>query len=377
MTIMIKVMTIMGTRPEAIKLAPVIKEIAKYKRDFQSIIVLTAQHREMLDQVLALFEIKADHDLNIMREGQNLFHISSRALHGLQKVIEKEKPDIALVEGDTTTVFIASLAAFYYKIPIAHIEAGLRSFNKYHPFPEEINRKLVTVLTDLHFAPTQKAKKNLLEEGVPEEKIFVTGNPVIDALFMKVKENYYFTQPEIRKIDFEEKRVILVTAHRRENFGEPLRNICFALKEIIDSFPDVEIVYPVHPNPNIQKPVKRLLGEVGRIHLLEPLGYDSLVNLMNQCYLMLTDSGGIQEEAPSLGKPVLVLRAVTERPEAVTAGTVKVIGTEKENIVRETKILLENKEEYQRMARAINPYGDGKAAERIIEILLNYKKDLD
>lgn len=371
----LKVMTIFGTRPEAIKLAPVIKELEKHLDKFKSIVVATAQHREMLDQVLDLFAIQPDYDLNIMEEDQSLFQVSSRALLGLEKIVEENSPDVILVEGDTTTVLIGALTGFYHKIPVGHVEAGLRTYNKYNPFPEEINRRLISVLTDLHFAPTQRAKQNLLAEGVNEDAIYVTGNTVIDALLMtleKLKKDKAKSQTLRSRFSFlsSDHRLILVTAHRRENFGKPLENICWALKEIVEANADVEIIYPVHLNPNIQDHVNRLLQNNGRIHLIEPLDYESFVWLMDKSYLILTDSGGIQEEAPSLGKPVLVLREVTERPEVVEAGTVKVIGTNKDKIIQETKRLLDNKAEYDKMANAINPYGDGKAAERILKSIL-------
>ncbi len=373
---MMKVLTIFGTRPEAIKIAPVIKELERHPAKFKSVVCVTAQHREMLDQVLQLFSIKPDHDLNIMKPGQDLFSVTCSVLEGLKPVLEEEKPNIVLVHGDTTTTMAASLAAYYCKIKVGHVEAGLRTNNKYAPFPEELNRKLTGVLADLHFAPTEKAKDNLLREGVLAESIFVTGNTVIDALLFiatqvnndislkrQLDNSFSFLNPH--------KRLILVTGHRRENFGKGFENICQALAEIADAFPEVEILYPVHMNPNVQEPVKRILGN-GRaknIHLIEPVDYLPFVYLMNRSYLIITDSGGIQEEAPSLGKPVLVMRDATERPEAVTAGTVKLVGTDSDKIVAEATELLNNRTTYDVMSLAHNPYGDGKAAERIISNL--------
>ena len=363
----------MGTRPEAIKMAPIIKEIERHPGSFNTVTCVTAQHRDMLDQVLNLFHITPQYDLNIMKADQDLFDVTIEIMKNFKQILYKEKPDILIVQGDTTTTFITSLAAFYQKVPIGHVEAGLRTHNKYSPFPEEMNRHLTTVLTDLHFCPTEGSKSNLIREGESEDKIFVTGNTVIDALFMTVKDDndgHSFTLPECN-IDFD-KRLILVTAHRRESFGEPFKNICHALREIADNNRDVEIIYPVHLNPNVQEPVYEILGNHSRIKLIEPLDYEPFVKLMNKAYMILTDSGGIQEEAPSLGKPVLVLREITERPEAVAAGTVKLVNTNKETIVAETQHLLGNKEAYDKMSRAINPYGDGKASERIVNILTNY-----
>jgi len=383
---MIKVMTVFGTRPEAVKLAPVIKKLEEYPDIFKSVICVTAQHRQMLDQVLELFEIKPDYDLDIMKPNQNLFELTGNVLAGLKPVFEEEKPDIILVQGDTTTVFVASLAAFYLKIKIGHVEAGLRTFNKYSPFPEEINRKLTTAMTDLSFAPTEISKENLLKENVPPESIFVTGNTVIDAVFLTLKklkkdqENETLS-PKVAEVaelcrnlnKNGQKKIILVTGHRRENFGQGFENICEALREIAAKNSEVEIVYPVHLNPNVREPVMRIIQGIENIHLIEPLDYEPFVYLMNESFIILTDSGGVQEEAPSLGKPVLVMRDTTERPEAVMAGTVKLVGTDKELIIKETNLLLENAEEYARMNLAHNPYGDGKASERIIDILKNRK----
>jgi len=363
-----KILTIFGTRPEAIKLAPVIKELERRNDVFVSKVCVTAQHREMLDPFLQLFGINPDWDLNIMQPNQSLFDVTAKALVKLKEVLEKEKPDLVLVQGDTTTTFTAALAAYYLKIKVGHVEAGLRTLDKYNPFPEELNRRLVGHIADLHFAPTKRAKENLLSEGIPESSIFVTGNTVVDALFMilarTTSEDYLpkaLSQPD--------RKLILVTAHRRESFGEGIANICLALKEIVKRVPDVEIVYPVHLNPNVREPVYRMLGGVERVHLIEPLDYIPFVHLMKASYLILTDSGGIQEEAPSLGKPVLVLRNITERPEAVEAGAAKLVGTDPQRIVVETLRLLQDPSEYSKMANVPNPFGDGRAALRIADIL--------
>ncbi len=365
----LKAITIFGTRPEAIKMAPLVLEMQRHDC-IKPIVCVTAQHREMLDQVLDLFNIHADYDLNIMKDRQTLSDITRRALKGLMEVLAKAKPDIVLVHGDTTTTFAGSLAAFYSKIPCAHVEAGLRTYNKYFPYPEEMNRKLTGVLSDLHFAPTQNNKSNLLNEGICEEKIYVTGNTVIDALRTTVADNYVFQNEFLRNMDFDQKRIILVTAHRRENLGKPLENICEAIKYIADMYDDVIIIYSVHLNPIVQDTARRILGSHKHIVLIDPLDPQDMHNLQNKSYLVMTDSGGLQEEAPSLGKPVLVLRNETERPEAVEAGTVKLAGTKKEEIIHLAKMLLENNEEYNKMAKAINPYGDGKASERIVNALL-------
>jgi len=366
---MLKVLTVFGTRPEAIKMAPVVKELERRPESFISRVAVTAQHREMLDQVLDLFGIRPDHDLDIMKPGQDLFDITTRALLGLKPILETEQPDVLIVQGDTTTTFVAALAAFYSKVKVGHVEAGLRSFDKYHPFPEEINRSLTTVIADYHFAPTTTAKENLLRAGIPEAHIFVTGNTVIDALVQTVRDGYTFTQPDLEPVDFAGKRIILVTAHRRENWGEPLRRICRAIRGIVESNPDVEVVFSMHLNPLVQQTAKDILGDVDRVHLIKPLDYEPFVQLINRSYLILTDSGGIQEEAPSLGKPVLVLREVTERPEGVEAGTVRVVGRDTGRIVEAAQLLLSDKEEYNKMARAVNPYGDGHASERIADVL--------
>lgn len=367
----IKIMTIFGTRPEAIKMAPLVKKIEE-NENFKSIVCVTAQHRQMLDQVLSLFNINTDYDLNIMQEKQSLTGITIRVLEGLEKILEGAEPDIVLVHGDTTTTFAGSLAAFYHKIKVGHVEAGLRTFNKYFPYPEEMNRKLTGAIADLNFAPTFKSKQNLLNEGINEENIFVTGNTVIDAMQCTVEKNYKFENDELNSINFDNKKVIMVTAHRRENWGNPLFNICNALKEIAEKFKDVEIVYLVHLNPVVSDMAHKVLGGIDRVHLLPPLDTKETHNLMNRCYLVLTDSGGLQEEAPHLGKPVLVLRDVTERPEAVEAGTVKIAGTEMKKIFDMTSKLLSSRSEYEKMAYAVNPYGDGNASERIIKALLYY-----
>ena len=367
----IKVMTVFGTRPEAIKMAPVVLELAKHPEYITPVVAVTAQHREMLDQVLRLFAITPDHDLDIMSQGQTLFDITCRAMQGLNQVFAAEKPDMVLVHGDTTTTFAGGLAAFYHQIPIGHVEAGLRTGDKYSPFPEEMNRKLTGSFTDVHFAPTATARQNLLRENVAGESILVTGNTVIDALKATVDPSYQFTDILLQNIDYANRKVILVTTHRRENLGEPMRHVYQALRDIATAFADVEIVFPVHKNPLVRQVVQEELGRVPRVHLIDPLDYQPFANLMARSYLVLTDSGGIQEEAPALGKPVLVLRDTTERPEAVTAGTVKLIGTDRELVYRETRELLVNKAEYQHMANAVNPYGDGKASSRIVSAILH------
>jgi len=366
-----KILSIFGTRPEAIKMAPVIKALEIHPKKFQSRVCVTAQHREMLDQVLNLFEIKPDYDLNIMISEQNLFDVTCNVLNGLKPVLEKEKPDWVLVQGDTTTTFAASLAAFYSNTPVGHVEAGLRTWNKHAPFPEEINRSLTTRIADLHFAPTKGAKQNLLKEGVSEETIHVTGNTVIDALLdvvERIKHNPDLEKSLGKQFPYldSKRKLILVTGHRRESFGQGFERICRALKRLGERN-DVQLVYPVHLNPNVQEPVKRTLGNCPQVHLIEPLDYLPFVYLMNRSYLIITDSGGIQEEAPSLGKPVLVMREATERPEAVDAGTVKLVGTDTDLIVKNAENLLNDRTTYEKMARAHNPYGDGKACKRIID----------
>ncbi len=376
---MIKVLTVFGTRPEAIKMAPLVQELNRRSDKIKSLVAVTAQHREMLDQVLDLFNIVPDYDLNIMQEGQTLYDVTSRALNGLKNVLQECNPDLVLVHGDTTTTFVAALAAYYRQIPVGHVEAGLRTHNKYSPFPEEMNRHLTGALAEYHFAPTQKSLQNLLQENINIDNIFVTGNTVIDALKATVKENYVFSDPLLNKIDFGSRRVLLVTTHRRENLGEPMRAIYLALKEIVETHPDVEIIFPVHMNPAVRRVVQEVLGNLPRVHLIEPLQYEPIINLMQRCYLVLTDSGGLQEEAPSLGKPVLVLRDTTERPEAVEAGTVKLVGTDRQIVLSVTRELLNNPNAYQSMAEAVNPYGDGLAAKRITDFIchkFNLAEDL-
>ncbi len=369
---MIKVLSVFGTRPEAIKMAPVVKELKKYPDQIISRVCVTAQHREMLDQILHLFDIKPDHDLNLMRPHQTLAQITAKVLTELTPVIETEQPDWLLVQGDTTTVMAASIAAFYQGVKVGHVEAGLRTGDKHQPFPEEINRRIAGVVADLHFAPTDWARENLLKEGVPPKHVITTGNTVIDALQTVANKPYNPANDPLAAVPWK-KRIIMITAHRRENFGQPLDNICAALKEIAQRYQDeIHIVYPVHLNPNVQKPVHKHLGNIPNITLLPPLDYQPLVHLMKHCTLALTDSGGIQEEAPGLGKPVLVLRNKTERPEGVKAGTVKLVGTNKDNIIEETVRLLDDSVAYASMAQAVNPYGDGQAAGRIVEALLQF-----
>ncbi len=364
-----KIMTVFGTRPEGIKMAPIIKEIEK-RPQIESVICITAQHREMLDQVLDLFEIQPDYDLNIFQPGQSLTEITTRAIKGLEEVIIKEKPDVLLVQGDTTTVFAGALAAFYQKVKIGHVEAGLRSGNLYSPYPEEANRKLTGVLTNFHFAPTDINRQNLLREGYPEENIFITGNTVIDALKYTVQEDYLFENPALNGLDYKNKRIILLTSHRRENIGKPMENIFTAVNDIVKKYEDVEVVFPMHLNPKVREIAKAIMGGNSRIHLIEPLEYEPFTNLMSKCHLVVTDSGGLQEEAPTLGKPVLVVREETERPEGVEAGTAKLVGTSYGVIYENLNLLLDNDQEYDKMAKAVNPYGDGRASERIVDVLL-------
>lgn len=365
---MLKVLTVFGTRPEAIKMAPLVLELQN-NPSIDCTVAVTAQHREMLDQVLELFHITPQYDLNIMQAGQTLYDITTRALKGLKDVLDQVQPHVMLVHGDTTTTFTASLAAFYGQIPVGHVEAGLRTNNKYSPFPEEINRRLTGVMADLHFAPTQNAKENLLKEGVNPQNIFVTGNTVIDALKATVQDQYQFNIPILDELDYQNKRVLLVTTHRRENLGGPMRDIYQALGEIVQQYQDVEIVFPVHKNPVVRQSVQQQLGDLPRVHLIEPLDYQPFINLMQRCHLVLTDSGGLQEEAPSLGKPVLVLRDTTERPEAVTAGTVRLVGTDRAEVLKQARLLLDDQSAYNAMAGAVNPYGDGQAARRIVQAL--------
>lgn len=364
-----KVLVVFGTRPEAIKMAPVIKELQEVK-DIETVVAVTAQHREMLDQVLKLFAIQADYDLNLMKEHQDLFSITTGVLNGLKEILEKEKPHLVLVHGDTTTTFAAALAAFYQRIPVGHVEAGLRTRNKYSPYPEEMNRTLAGRIAELHFAPTDTARDNLLAESVASFKIWVTGNTVIDALLETVQPDYTFG-PELQGINFD-RRLILVTTHRRENWGSSMRNIYQALIDIVNEFPDVEVVFPVHRNPIVKDIAEEMLAGRERFHLIDPLDYEPFANLMNRCFMVMTDSGGMQEEAPSLGKPVLVLRDTTERPEALQAGTVKLVGTNQQRIYEAARLLLTDKNEYEKMARAINPYGDGYAAKRIVNVVKDF-----
>lgn len=368
-----KFLFIFGTRPEAIKMAPLIKEIEK-NGNFESKICVTAQHRQMLDQVLKIFKIKPDYDLDIMTNDQSLFDITSRIIIKLQQVLAEVKPELVVVQGDTTTTFAGALAAFYTKTKVAHLEAGLRTRNKFAPFPEEINRRITSVVADLHLAPTPWSRENLLKENIPQENIFVTGNTVIDALLYVVellkKLDTKFDQL-FDGIDFSRKTV-LITGHRRENFGEGFKSICESINELAKSYPDVNFVYPVHFNPNVREPVNKILRGIKNVHLLEPLDYEPFIYAMEKSYLILTDSGGVQEEAPSLGKPVLVMRETTERPEAVDAGTVKLVGTDKKKIVNGVATLLTDPREYVKMSRAHNPYGNGKASQRIVKIFEVY-----
>ncbi len=378
-----RILMVMGTRPEAIKMAPVVKEFQRYPDNFLLNVCITAQHREMLDQVLSIFEIIPDFDLNIMKPGQDLYDVTARVMIGMRDVLNDFKPDVVLVHGDTTTSSITALASFYQQIPVGHVEAGLRTFNIYSPFPEEINRQITGRISTFHFAPTHLARQNLLNENVNPDSIIVTGNTVIDALFIalskldhdktlldQVRNNIISVgYTNLEQIEKGLKKLILVTGHRRENFGEGFINICNALKTIALSNPDFDIVYPVHLNPNVQQPVYHLLSEVSNIYLIPPIEYLPFIYLMELSYLVLTDSGGIQEEAPSLGKPVLVMRETTERPEAVEAGTVKLVGTNYKLIVNETQQLINNQESYLKMSKAHNPYGDGNAAKRIVQFL--------
>jgi len=365
-----KIMVIFGTRPEAIKMAPLILELKKYDM-VELRICVTAQHREMLDQVLKLFEIKPDIDLNLMKHNQTLPDLTSNVLLKMDKVLKKEKPDVVLIQGDTTTVMATALSAFYNNINIGHVEAGLRSFNIKSPFPEEFNRQVVSLITKYHFAPTVRAKENLLKEGVKEENIYLTGNTVIDALYYILKKPVPDYVTQLKNKISKDSKIILVTAHRRENFGERFFSICQGIKKIVERNKEVTIIYPVHYNPNVREPVYSILKGIERVLLIEPVEYDVLVHLINLSSLVLTDSGGIQEEAPSLGKPVLVLRTETERPEGIEAGTAKLVGPYEDKIITETEILLHDNVEYNRMAKAINPYGDGKASQRIVNILIN------
>lgn len=364
----IKVMTIFGTRPEAIKMAPLVLELNKRTEEFESIVTVTAQHREMLDQVLEIFSIIPDYDLNIMKKQQTLAQITTRALEGLDEVMKKTQPDMVLVHGDTTTTFVASLAAYYNQIAVGHVEAGLRTWNKYSPYPEEMNRQLTGVIADLHFAPTEKSKQNLVQENKPLERIAVTGNTAIDALKTTVDPSY--SSPILERIG--EKRLVLMTAHRRENLGNNMQQMFRAIKRLVETHADIHVVYPVHLNPVVKQAAEEILGNDDRIDLIEPLGVVDFHNFASRAYLILTDSGGVQEEAPSLGVPVLVLRDTTERPEGIEAGTLKLAGTDEDNIYQLANELLTNKQSYDKMAKASNPYGDGQASRRIADSIVDY-----
>lgn len=365
----IKVMTVFGTRPEAIKMAPLVLELQKQSQRFEAITTVSAQHREMLDQVLDIFHIKPDYDLNIMHARQTLTDITSNVLINLDKILKEVKPDIVLVHGDTTTTFAASVAAFYNQIPIGHVEAGLRTWEKYSPYPEEMNRQMTDAMTDLYFAPTNQSKANLLKENHKEDNIYITGNTAIDALKQTVDKEYHH---DILDKVSPDNKLILLTMHRRENQGEPMRRVFKVIREVVESREDVEVIYPVHLSPAVQDVAKEILGNTERIHLISPLDVVDFHNLAARSYFIMTDSGGVQEEAPSLGKPVLVLRDTTERPEGVEAGTLKLVGTESEKVKKEMEELLDNDAEYQRMAQAKNPYGDGKASERILDAIAYY-----
>lgn len=368
---MIKVALVVGTRPEAIKMAPIALRL-KRTSGMKPILILTAQHRKMCDDVLEVFGLKPDYDLDIMRPNQSLFEVTARLSQKLEPVLTASKPDIVLVQGDTTSTFMGSLCSYYLKIPVGHVEAGLRTYEKYSPFPEEINRRLTSAIADLHFAPTSVAADALIAEGVDPRRIFVVGNPVIDALLYATSQDHRFENKVLSAIDFTSKKVIVVTAHRRESHGKPFVNMMKAIKRIAEDNKDVLIVYPVHPNPNVITPARKILGNAKRVKLINPLDYSQFTNLLKSCYLIITDSGGIQEEAPSLGKPVLLMRNVTERPEAVKAGAVRVVGTDPRRIVSECRRLIDYPDEYSKMVIKRNPYGDGRAAERIVNILRRY-----
>ena len=365
-----KVLTVFGTRPEAIKMAPLVKEIER-EPGLESLVCVTAQHREMLDQVIDLFGLKPDFDLDIMEPNQSVSKISTNVLLGMEKVLHENRPDIVLVHGDTTTTFASALAAFYQKIPVGHIEAGLRTGDKYSPYPEEMNRILTGRIAEYHFSPTERNRQNLLKEGISDDIIFTTGNTVIDALLSVVEKPYEFDDEILSQIDFRHNKVITVTCHRRENLGDNMVNIFSGIRDIVKEFEDVVVVYPVHLNPKVKSTASEVLGDMERIHLINPLQYQPFVNLMAKSHMIITDSGGMQEEAPSLGKPVLVVRRETERPEALEAGTVKLAGVKKETIYNMTRELLTDKKAYDKMAKAVNPYGDGKASSRIVNILKN------
>jgi UDP-N-acetylglucosamine 2-epimerase (non-hydrolysing) len=367
-----KIAVIFGTRPDTIKIAPIILELKKFPQQFCVVSIATAQHRHMLDQVLSVFNIVPQYDLNVMLPNQTLAHLTSKIISALDDVLVKEKPDMVLVQGDTTTTFVGSLAAFYRHIPIGHIEAGLRTHDKANPFPEEINRRLTSCVADLNFAPTDTAKKALLKENTPKERIYVTGNSVIDALKLSIRNEYKFDTTALNRITAENKRIILITMHRRENWGEPMRGACNAVKRLAEKYPDVNFVFPVHLNPVVRNVVYPVLGSQSNVFLIEPLDYLDFLNLMSKSYLIISDSGGVQEEGPALGKPILVMRKTTERPEAIEYGTVKLVGLDENRIFVTTRKLLDDRKAYRKMATAVNPYGDGLASKRTVDILRNY-----
>lgn len=369
-----KVMSVFGTRPEAIKMCPLVKELEK-NREIESVVCLTGQHREMLQQVIDIFGIDVKYNLDIMQPKQTLTSITTSVLEKMETVLKEEKPDIVLVHGDTSTSFVAALAAFYQQIPVGHVEAGLRTYDKYSPFPEEMNRSLTGRIATLHFAPTENNRRNLAIENVTEN-VYVTGNTVIDAFQTTVKKGYIYKDEDLKGIDFSDRRCILMTAHRRENLGQPLENICCAVKRLVEEYSDIEVVYPVHMNPAVRDTATAILGDMDRVHLIHPLDVEDMHNLMSKSYLVMTDSGGLQEEAPACGVPVLVLRTETERPEAVEAGTVKVVGVDEEEIYQSAVTLLTDQVAYQKMAKAVNPYGDGHASERIVKHILDWKIEL-
>ena len=370
-----KILLVFGTRPEAIKMCPLVKEFQKYPNDFETVVCVTGQHREMLDQVLEIFSVKPDYDLNIMKQGQDLYDVTARVLIGMRDVLDKVKPDVVLVHGDTTTSMAAAMAAFYRQIPVGHVEAGLRTHNLYSPWPEEMNRQVTGRIAEYDFAPTPLSRQNLLDEGVPEERITVTGNTVIDALHWVVEnvlaKGYQPKDPSVASLLQDDRRKVLITGHRRENFGEGFISMCTAIRDLARKYPEVDFVYPMHLNPNVRKPIRQVFGDhsAENLHFIEPLDYLDFVYLMSRSYIVLTDSGGIQEEAPGLGKPVLVMRDTTERPEALEAGTVKLVGTDYDRIVLEVSSLLDDPAVYDTMSHAVNPYGDGKACPRIVEKL--------
>lgn len=368
----IRVMSVFGTRPEAIKMCPLVRELEK-RKEIESIVCVTGQHRQMLDQVLDIFQVKPDYDLKLMKDRQTLTTITTEVLLHLETLLQEIKPDMIFVHGDTTTSSSAALAAFYQQIPVGHVEAGLRTYDRYSPFPEEMNRKMISQIAELYFAPTENNKKNLNKENI-YEGIYVTGNTVIDAFPYTVKKDYIFKEEKIKKIDFHKKRLVLLTAHRRENLGKPLENICYAIKHLVEENRDIQVVYPVHLNPAVRNTVYKILGNVERVYLIEPIDVEDMHNLMSQSFLIMTDSGGLQEEGPHFGIPVVVLRTETERPEAVEAGTVVVAGTKKEEIFEIANTLLNDTQAYEKMAHAINPYGDGHASERIVKALMEWKE---